>query len=281
MKSGKKPEVSVIIPAYNEEEGIGETLDGLKEVLEELDVEIVVVDDGSKDNTKKEAQKRGVDVLEHPINLGYGASLKTGIRNASGEKILIIDADGTYPPKAAPKLLETSKRYDLVVGVRTEDNKEVSVIRKPLRKMAAYFASYLTGREIPDVNSGMRVFPKSFAMKHLSEFPDKFSFSTTSTLLAVKDGLSISHIPIPYEQRHGRSKLNLISDGLGFPVKMARLAMHFNPFKVFAPFGGFLFLLGALLSLARMDVTDSTVILMSVGVQIVFFGLLGEVVAKK
>ena len=152
--------LSVVIPVYNEEKAIGTVLYELIEVLEGQAYEIIVVDDGSTDNTAKIVQEKQVKLIQHPQNMGYGAAIKTGIKNAANDLILIIDADGSYPVKAIPKLLKEVDNYDMVVGARTGKEVKIQLYRRPAKWFLSKLANYLSGTKIPDLNSGMRIFRK-------------------------------------------------------------------------------------------------------------------------
>jgi glycosyltransferase involved in cell wall biosynthesis len=273
--------LSVIVPAYNEENSILEALKNIKKHTK-LSDEIIVVDDGSKDDTFKNAKKAGVKVLRHEKNKGYGAALKTGIREAKNDYILIIDADGTYPAERIPELRKYLPEAEMVVGERvTSTKKEPHILRKAVSLLASYYA----GIHVPDPNSGLRIFKKEIAMRHLSELSNKFSFTTSITLIAAREGRNIIYHKIPYAARTGSSKLSLVKHGLKFPMMMTRLAIKFRPSKVFFPFG-FLFLLTGLLNsiytlYTRLDVTDASTVLITSGIQILLFGLLGDMIAAK
>ena len=151
--------ISVVIPAHNEEKAIGAVLDELIEVIEGQKYEIIVVDDGSTDNTAKIVQEKdSVKLIQHPQNIGYGAAIKTGIKNATDDLILIIDGDGSYPAKDTPRLLEYTDRYDMVAGARTGKEVKIQLYRRPAKWFLSKLANYLAETKIPDLNSGMRIF---------------------------------------------------------------------------------------------------------------------------
>lgn len=151
--------VSVVIPAYEEEDGIGGTVRAVRSVLEKAGIafELLVIDDGSSDRTAERAAEAGAVVHAFPENRGYGAALKEGFRRAKHEHVVIIDADGTYPPEAIPALVAEAERYDMVVGARIGENVAIPLERRPAKWVLARLASYLVGRDIPDLNSGLRV----------------------------------------------------------------------------------------------------------------------------
>lgn len=279
MKQG----ISIIIPAYNEESSVALTIKQIKDVMKKnkWEHEIIVVDDGSTDKTAQKIRKEKVKLLQHPYNIGYGAALKTGIRNSKYEIILIMDADGSYSPRNIPKLVKNVKNFDMIIGIRTQSNKEVTHLRKPLRWITNKFASYLAGKKISDVNSGMRIFRKSFIQEIMKKLPDKFSFTTTSTLLGINKGLRILEVPISQERRSGKSKLSIIKDGIKFPSMMIKIAAKTNPSKVFLPSGVFLIIIGIVYGIATLlktgGIGDITTLSVLSGVQVILFGILAEI----
>ena len=278
--------ISVVIPAYNEEEAIGAALDELIEVLEGQIYEIIVVDDGSTDNTAKTVQEKNVKLIQHPCNKGYGAALKTGIDHASGERILITDADGTYPNKEIPRLLEHVDQYDMVVGSRTGKDVNIQLYRRPAKWFLSRLANYLSGTKIPDLNSGMRIFRKEDAKKFFNILPSGFSFTTTITLAYLSNDMLIKYIPIDYYERQGRSKINPFKDGFNFILLIVRTITYFNPLKVFLPIGFGLFVMAALVfaySLLMLEkVMDIAVIILVVAsIQIGLFGLLSDLIVRR
>jgi len=157
---------SVVIPVYNEERAVTETLDRIKKVMKPYNSEIIAVNDGSRDKSGEILKKtKGIKVIHHPYNLGYGTSLKDGIKQAKGEYIIITDSDGTYPIEDIPKLIKLSKHFDMVVGSRTGKHVHDVALRKPAKWILKKFAKFLTGRNIPDINSGLRIFRKDMAME--------------------------------------------------------------------------------------------------------------------
>jgi glycosyltransferase involved in cell wall biosynthesis len=228
--------VSIIIPAYNEEGAIHETVRTVRTVLEEAGIphEILVVDDGSGDNTCSLAKKTGATVIRHRRNQGYGASLKTGIGLAKNDIIVIIDADGTYPAGYLPEIVRKMKDADMVVGARIGQNVNVPLVRRPAKWFLRHLAGYLTGESIPDLNSGLRAFRREVALQYSGILPDKFSFTTTITVAMLCDKYDVVFIPIDYHKRTGKSKI-VPRDFFSFTTLVLRLSMLFNPLKVFIP----------------------------------------------
>jgi glycosyltransferase involved in cell wall biosynthesis len=158
--------LTILVPAYNEEGGIARVIEWIRQALEPsgMDYEVLVIDDGSADRTAELAGAAGARVLRHPGNRGYGEALKTGIRHAAHEWIAIIDADGSYPAEQIPELAERLRHADMVVGARTRAGAAIPLIRRPAKKFLTWLASYLTDTQIPDLNSGLRIFRRSLAL---------------------------------------------------------------------------------------------------------------------
>lgn len=277
---------TLVIPAYNEEHAIGQTLRQLLDLLPAAGSwEIIVVDDGSTDNTAVQARTLpGIKVLSHETNRGYGAALKTGIRNANYDLIAIIDADGTYPLEQLPRLVALSPDCDMVVGARTGAKVSYPKIRTIGKYGLIKFAEWIAYRRIPDINSGMRVFRKAAAMRFIKLLPDSFSFTLTITLAMLTNGYRVKFEPIDYYPRIGKSKIKPIKDTLRFIQLILRTGAYFAPLRVFLPVSGFIFI-AALLSLgydiALFNLTDTTVILMVTSVQIGMFALLADMIVKR
>jgi glycosyltransferase involved in cell wall biosynthesis len=234
---------SVVIPAFNEEKGIVPTLRELREVLAGLDYELVVVDDGSKDRTAELARAEGVIVIQQPLNRGYGASLKTGIRRAKHDVIVITDADGTYPASAIPALVAGCETYEMVVGARVGSNVAIPLVRRPAKWMLGKLASYLAGRPIPDLNSGLRAMRRDLVRQYEHLLPSGFSFTTTITLSALCRDHLVRFDPIDYRAREGESKIRP-RHAYDFFLLILRTIVYFNPLKIFLPVGLAFFLAG-------------------------------------
>ena len=279
--------LSIVIPAHNEEKAIGAVLDELIEVLEGQKYEIIVVDDGSTDKTPKIVQKKdSIKLIQHHYNKGYGAAIKTGIKNATNEVILIIDGDGSYPVKAIPELLKEADKYDMVVGARTGKEVKIQLYRRPAKWFLSKLANYLAETKIPDLNSGMRIFRRKEVERFLNILPNKFSFTTTLTLAYHTTGLLVKYVPINYFKRAGKSKIRPFKDGFNFIMLIFRTITYFNPLKVFLFVGFafflaavFIFLYSALFSGRFMDVT--TIVLVVAAIQTIIFGLLADLVVRR
>lgn len=238
--------VTIIIPAYNEEKGLPGCLDALLPTAEARGWEVLVVDDGSTDGTPGIASEKGVRLISHPYNKGYGAALKTGIRNASGEIVVTLDADGQHDPDNIEKLLTYTDSYEMIVGSRVNQRG----IRMPGKKALSMVANFLSGVKIPDLNSGFRAFRKETVMEFLHFCPSGFSFTTTVTLAYFRAGYSIKYIPIETERRVGRaSNVRFFHDGYKTFLLIIRVIVLFNPLKVFMPASLVLFAVGVIFTI--------------------------------
>lgn len=285
---------SVVIPAYNEERGAGPVLAELLRTLEhDLDPaipwEVIVVDDGSSDRTVEAIQPHvggRLRLFRHPRNRGYGAAIKTGVLHAHHPWILITDADGTYPNVHIPQLLAEREYHEMVVGARIGEKAEIPLLRRPPKYVLRKLASYLSRQDIPDLNSGLRVFRKDLAQKFENILPDRFSYTTTITLAMFSAGYHVKYLPIDYLKREGKSKIRPIHDTLGFLKLIIRTIMYFDPLRVFLPVA-ILFIAAALavavgsyLITGRvMDVT--TVLLFVGGVQTLALGMLADMLNRR
>ncbi len=295
--SEKNEMVSVLIPVYNEDEKIlNDIIISLKKIFEpgsDKNYEIIVIDDGSKPPINKTLiRDLGVKLLVHEKNMGYGASLKLGLRTAQGEKIVIIDADGTYPVDAVPELLKSLEDADMTVGARTGKIVEIPFARQPAKYVLRKVADYLAGQKIPDLNSGLRAFKKSAAMQFIHLFPQGFSFTTTLTLALISDGYVVKYIPINYYKRESsKSKIRPIADTKNILLTILRTVIYFEPLKICLPVG-FIFMFFALLILILTltlqisgiihNIPDGTIsVMMLTGIQIMVIGLLADLIIRR
>jgi glycosyltransferase involved in cell wall biosynthesis len=231
------PGLSVVIPARDEERGLAVTLAALRAVEPQLGrpLEIVVVDDGSRDATRRVATDGGARVCVHPESAGYGRALKTGIAAASQELIAIMDADGTYPVEELPALLALAERFDMVVGARTGEHFR-RVRLSPTQATFLLLTNFVTGRWLPDPNSGFRVFRRADVLPLLDRLPNGFSFTTTLSLVLTLNGAFVHFHPIEYRARIGSSKVRFVLDALRAGQGMLEVILHYNPLKAFLAF---------------------------------------------
>lgn len=272
--------ISIIIPAFNEEAAIGNVIKSLK--LEFPECEIIAIDDGSTDATAVKAEAEGAIVIRHDKNLGYGASLKTGTRAASGEYVLFCDGDGQHSVEDVKKLIKECDDYDLVVGARDSDSHQ-PLLRRPGKVVMRKFAELLAGTKIPDLNSGLRIFKRDTLMRYLHLMPDGFSFSTTSTFAIMKSNRKYKYLPIKVKKRAGKSTVNQLKHGPQSLLLILRLAVLFEPLKVFLGVSGILFVLSIISFLLDFfstgGIADTTVLLSIATIIIFMCGLLCDQVS--
>ena len=279
--STKKPLVTVILPAYNEAKVVGETVRRIKEL--HPDFEVLVVDDGSTDNTMEVAMAAGANVWPHPYNIGNGAAVKTGLRCAQGEWVIMMDADGQHQPEDIARLLEHKDRYDMVVGARTKQSKT-----KTHRDIANWvykkFASYVTNFKIEDLTSGFRLVRLSTAKQFIYLLPNTFSYPSTLTMAYLRCGRSIKYVPIETNRRIGKSKIRLLSDGTRFFLIITKIATLFSPFRVFLPISVFCFVTGlcyyAFTYFSQNRFTNMSALLLNTSVIIFMIGLVAEQISQ-
>jgi glycosyltransferase involved in cell wall biosynthesis len=224
--------VSIVIPALDEADAIGEVVAHLREAAPWH--EVIVVDDGSEDQTAARAEAAGARVVRHPYNKGNGAAVKTGIRGATGEFILIVDADGQHDPADARRLVARLGEYDLVVGARSRTT-QANVRRRVGNAVLNWLAGYLTGRAIPDLTSGFRGARTAQLREFLHLLPNGFSTPTTTTLAFLRAGYNVAFEPIEARQRVGRSKIRLARDGAKFFLILLKVITIFSPLRIFLP----------------------------------------------
>ena len=237
--------VSVIIPVRNEEDAIVNLVQQVIRILKGLGRpwEVVVVDDGSTDETLKRLEPLEVKVIAHPYNIGNGAAIKTGIRHACGEIILMMDGDGQHDPNDIPKLIEQIGPYDMVIGARSNGSQNTH--RMVANQFYNLFASYVAHFFIRDLTSGFRAIKASVLKRFTYLLPNTFSYPTTLTLSLLRTGHSLSYEPIVTAERQGKSKIKPMRDGVRFLLIIFKIATFFSPLKIFLPFSLLFFVLGA------------------------------------
>jgi glycosyltransferase involved in cell wall biosynthesis len=263
--------VSILIPAYNEGPVVGDVIRALRTAAPWH--EIILVDDGSVDETAAAAAAAGARVLRHPYNKGNGAAVKTGIRAASGEFVLVIDGDGQHKPEDAQRLVDGLGEYDLIVGARA-GHTQATGVRRAGNGLLNAFATYMTGREIPDLTSGFRGARRSILI------PNGFSTPTTTTLAFIKAGYSVTFLPIEARQRVGVSKIRLARDGTKFLLIILKIVTIFSPMKIFLPVSAGAFVLGVLYGAWTVTVSgriaNGSVLLLMFAVIVFLVGLVSE-----
>jgi glycosyltransferase involved in cell wall biosynthesis len=273
---------SVLIPAYEEESAIGALVEAVRALGSWK--EILVVDDGSKDGTSERARAAGAAVIRHPYNKGNGAAVKTAVRAATGEFILLLDADGQHPPEEIEKLLGKLPEFDLVVGARSF--KDQAGFARALGNAALNrFASMVASFPIEDLTSGFRAARRSRFREFLHLYPNGFSYPATSTLAFVKAGYDVSFVSVEGKKRSvgSKSKMKPWREGFRFLAIILRMATLFSPLRVILPVALTFFLLGVGYTtytiVTETDVTDTSVLLFAASAVLFLFGLLSEQIA--
>lgn len=269
--------VSIVIPAFNEADGIGALVRDL--AAAGAWHEILVIDDGSRDATAAHAEAAGARVLRHPYNKGNGAAVKSGIRAATGEYVLVIDGDGQHSPADATRLVSRLGEYDLVVGARSNAT-QAGPARRAGNAILNWLASYLTEREIPDLTSGFRGARRQGLLEFFHLLPNGFSTPTTTTLAFIKAGYNVAFEPVQARGRQGASKIRFARDGVKFLLILVRVITIFSPFRIFLPIAGASFLLGAGYALwtivTQHHIAPASVLLILLAVQVFLIGLVSE-----
>ena len=226
-------QISFVLPAYNEEENIAEVVSEIRKSYPAA--EIIVSDDGSTDNTAMLATQAGATVASHPYNIGNGSAIKTGVARASGDLVVLMDADGQHAIADIERLLEAmSDNVEMVVGARSSST-HAGHKRRIGNSLLNLFASIMTGQRIPDLTSGFRVVRRDTFSRMLYLLPNGFSYPTTSTMAHLRLGLPVIFVPIDARQRKGKSKIHLVKDGLKFLVIIMKITTLFSPMRVFFP----------------------------------------------
>ena len=269
--------VSIVIPAYNEAEVIADVVASLAAAAPWH--EIIVVDDGSADATSGRAAAAGATVVRHPYNKGNGAAVKTGIRKAAGEYVMIVDGDGQHHGEDAVRLASRLGEYDLVIGARSSIT-QATHARRLGNGALNWLASYLTGRDIPDLTSGFRAARREHLREFIHLLPNGFSTPTTTTLAFIKAGYNVTFEPAEARPRVGTSKIRLAHDGVRFLLIILRIVTLFSPLRVFLPISLASFAVGAGYALwtiaTQAHVTNSSVLLIMLAVIVFLVGLVSE-----
>lgn len=273
-----KCRLSIILPAKNEASAIGTTVAGIRELFPEA--EVLVVNDGSTDNTVEVAEQAGAKVVHHPYSKGNGAAIKTGARAATGDILVFMDADGQHDPADIPRLLDRLEEgHDMAVGARQKGS-QASVGRGVANKFYNWLATYMAGHKIEDLTSGFRAVRASKFREFLYLLPNGFSYPTTCTMAFFRAGYSVAYEPIHAAQRIGKSHIRLVRDGIRFLLIIFKIGTLYSPLKLFAPIAALLFGLASLwygytyINMNRF--TNMSALLYTGSVMIFLMGLISE-----
>jgi glycosyltransferase involved in cell wall biosynthesis len=274
-------QVSVVIPAFNEQDGIADVVSGVRSQARWC--EVLVVDDGSSDATAARAEAAGARVLRHPYNKGNGAAVKTGIRTAAGEIVLLMDADGQHDPEEIATVLAPMGTHDMVIGARSRRDQDW--LRAFGNALFQRFASWLTGRPIPDLTSGFRSARRARLLDIIHLLPNGFSYPTTSCLAFLKAGHSVTFVPVKARRRIGKSKIRVLRDGVRFLLLIVKVVTLYSPLKVFFPASALALLLGVAYGVwnvvVHQKIPMGAALLVQLSVIVFFFGLLSEQIASQ
>lgn len=280
--------VSIMIPAFNEEDGIGPTIEAVQRALRGLDMpsEVIVVDDGSTDRTvERAAQYEGVRIVRHGDNRGVGIARNTGILEARYQAVGMIDADGTYQADAIPALVEGLGECHMSVGARVGRNVARDWARMIPKWCILRLACYISGQKIPDLNSGFRIFRKASALQFLGILPKGHSWVSTITLAMMSNGMRVKFVPTDYYKRIGTSTFHPLRDTYNYIMVVVRTVMYFDPLKVFFPAGLLILCVGIvkliLDLIAFNDIKESDVIIIVTALLVLFQGLLADLIVAR
>jgi glycosyltransferase involved in cell wall biosynthesis len=270
--------ISIIIPSKNEIQGLKGIIPGLKEHFS--DSEIIIVDDGSDDTTRELCNEHGLTCISHPYSKGNGAAIKSGVRNASGEIFVFMDADGQHDPEKISELLKKmDEGFDMVVGARSASS-QASVGRLCANTFYNWFAALMVGQRVEDLTSGFRAVRADYFRKFLHLLPNGFSYPTTCTMAFFRSGYSVGYVPIEANKRIGKSHIKLIKDGVRFLLILFKIGTLYSPLKIFFPISvmsfttGMFYYLYTYISVGRF--TNMSALLFTTAIIIFLMGLISE-----
>ena len=273
-------ETTVVIPAYNEQDAIADVVSRVRG--RGAWQEVLVVDDGSTDQTAERAQQAGARVVRHPYNKGNGAAVKTGIREARGAVVLLMDADGQHDPEDMARLVAAVGVHDMVIGARSAQDQAFT--RALGNAVFRTLASWLTGRPIPDLTSGFRAARRDRLAEILHLLPNGFSYPTTSCLALMKAGYNVGFLPVSARARIGTSKIRPLRDGVRFLLIILKIVTLYSPLKVFFPISAVAFVLGVVYGIWNVAVHGKipmgSALLIQLAVVVFLFGLISEQIAS-
>jgi glycosyltransferase involved in cell wall biosynthesis len=274
--------ISVVIPAYNEEHNIKEVVSQIRSLYP--DYEVIVIDDGSSDETAKRARSAGATVYQHPYNIGNGAAVKTGIRNAQGDILVFMDADGQHNPIDIAKLIAHIPEFDMVVGAR-KSLQQANVFRHIGNTIYNLLATYVGKFTVRDLTSGFRAVKADVIRKFIYLLPNTYSYPTTSTLCILRCGFSLKYVSINVKKRQGgKSNIGIFKDGARFFMIIVKICTLFSPFRVFLPISCTIFLIGILYYLYTFIVfhrfTNMSALMFTTAIIVFLIGLVSEQICQ-
>jgi len=274
--------ISIVIPAYNEATTIGDIVSKIKALYP--DFEIIVVNDGSTDETPAVAKRAGAIVYSHPYNIGNGAAIKSGIRAASGDILVFMDADLQHNPEEIQTMHNYFPEYDMVVGARSKKD-QISLRRALGNKIYNWLASYVAKFNVQDLTSGFRAIKSDIARQFLYLLPNSYSYPTTLTLAVLRTGRPLKYIPINAKVRQaGKSNIKFFKDGIRFFLIIVKICTLFSPFRIFLPVSFILFCLGMsyyiYTFLAWGRFTNMSALLFTTSIIIFMMGLISEQISQ-
>ena len=281
-------DVSIILPVYNEAEHLVQEVNRVRAAMDAspYSYEIIVVDDGSSDNSAEVAsQIEGIRFLQFLENRGSGSARKAGTSAALGRVTVWTDVDMTYPNDTIPQLVKELEGYDQVVGARRSEEGTHKALRVPAKWLIRRLAQFLTGTKIPDLNSGFRAFRTDVARQYLNQLPVGFSCVTTITMTFLANGYSVKYVPIEYAKRAGESKFHWYKDTRRYATQVVRMILSYNPLRIFMPVGLTLFAIGfvkLLVDVIGKDfrVPTNTLLILFAAFQVIVIGLLADLVTR-
>lgn len=288
------PEISIVIPMYNEGKVVLETLDLVFATMDPLKIpyEVIAVNDKSKDKTalyldefKKRRKHPNLKIMHNRRNMGYGASLKNGITESKGKYIIISDADGTYPIADIPRFVKRRESYDMVIGARVSKNVHIPLMRRPAKWFLNRLSSVLVGKKIHDLNSGLRIFRKDMCLEFWNLYPERFSFTSTITIASMLNNYEVKYIPIDYFKRKGSSSISPW-DFARFSSLILKILVQFRPIKMFSLISGFMLLSAIMVFVIGYFgygiLFDSTIAILAISsLQMFTFGILADLMVKR
>lgn len=281
-ETGKPTKLSIILPAKNEAVGLLQVLPVLRSSFPEA--ELIVVDDGSTDNTGAVCEQFGVRRLWHPYSMGNGAAIKSGARYASGEVLLFMDADGQHDPIDIARLLaKLDEGFEMAVGARSWDT-HASLARRIANNIYNLLATYMTGKRIDDLTSGFRAARARHFKRFLYLLPNGFSYPATSTMAFFRSGLPVAYVPIRAKAREGKSHIRLMNDGLRFLMIILKIGTLFSPMRLFLPLSVMLFMIASgyytFTFITEHRFTNMSALLYMSSMLTFLIGILGELISS-